>query len=75
MVNNHDLAKKTGTEAVHFSQILEAFNQIDESFWLLQGHGIKFTPKIYSLKFHIPEFINEYQRALGLYIKQARESS
>lgn len=91
MENSHDLAKKLSAEAVHFAQILEAFNslvdacfgtQLDESwsekhehfFWLLERHDIKFTPKLHSLKFHVPEFINEHQRPLGLYSEQASES-
>lgn len=43
-------------------------------FWLLQQYDIKLTIKLHTLKYHVPKFIHQHERALGIYSEQASES-
>lgn len=43
-------------------------------FWLMEVHQIGLTIKLHCLKFHVPEFIDQHNQALGVYSEQASES-
>lgn len=67
-----------------FNNVVEAcFGQVLLPDWkqkleiftsLLHLYNIKFTPKLHIIVFHIMEFIEMYETALGIYSEQAAES-
>lgn len=59
-----------------FGQVLKPNwkEAIDHFAWLLQEHGIPFTPKLHITIYHIPEFIEMHETALGPFSEQAAES-
>lgn len=59
-----------------FSSRLETDYQekLDHFEWILRNHNIDCTPKLHILFSHVPEFIQKFNRALGIYSEQSLES-